>query len=82
MMFIMEGYNSKYVIDMTEEKITEDMTIKEVIEKYPQTAPVFAKYNMGCIGCLAASFEKIADIAVVHGTDVKAFVKDLNQAIG
>jgi len=66
---------------MTEEKITEDMTIRDVIEKFPETASVFAKYNIGCIGCIAASFERVKDIAGVHGTDVKAFVKDLNAAI-
>ena len=66
---------------MTENSITEDMNIKEVIEKYPQVVPVFAKYNMGCIGCIAASFEKLSDIAVVHGVDVKTFVKELNEAL-
>jgi hybrid cluster-associated redox disulfide protein len=66
---------------MPEDKITEDMNIKEVIDKYPETIPVFAKYNIGCIGCLAASFEKIKDIAVVHGLDVKSFVKDLNSSL-
>lgn len=66
---------------MTETKITEDMNIREVIDKYPETISVFAKYNMGCIGCIAASFESIKDIAAVHGTDVKAFVKDLNDAV-
>jgi len=67
---------------MPETKITEDMNIREVIEKYPETVSVFAKYNMGCIGCIAASFESLKDIAAVHGTDVEAFVKDLNEAIG
>ena len=62
-------------------KITEDMNIKEVIEKHPEVVPVFAKYNMGCIGCIAASFEKISDIAAVHGVDVKKFVEDLNEAM-
>ena len=66
---------------MTENSITEDMNIKEVIEKYPKAVPVFAKYNMGCIGCIAASFEKLSDIAAVHGVDVKIFVKELNEAI-
>jgi len=66
---------------MTEDKITADMNIKEVIDKYPKTIYVFAKYNIGCIGCIAASFERIKDIASVHGIDVKAFVKDLNQSI-
>ena len=66
---------------MAEVKITEDMTIKEVIDNYPETLAVFLKYNIGCVGCFAASFEKIKDIAGVHGTDVKSFVKDLNAAI-
>jgi hybrid cluster-associated redox disulfide protein len=66
---------------MAKDKITEDMTIKEVIDKYPETAMVFMKYNVGCIGCLAASFEKVKDIATVHGIDIKALVKDLNQAL-
>jgi hybrid cluster-associated redox disulfide protein len=66
---------------MVKNKITEDMTIQEVINKYPQSATVFMKYNVGCIGCLAASFEKVKDIASVHGIDIKALVKDLNQAV-
>jgi hybrid cluster-associated redox disulfide protein len=66
---------------MSEEKITEDMNIREVIEKYPETASVFAKFNMGCIGCIAASYEKLSDIAAVHGVDVKSFVRELNEAI-
>lgn len=59
--------------------ITENMNIGEVIERHPEVIPVFMKYNMGCIGCIAASFEKISDIAAVHGVDVKQFVKELNE---
>jgi len=62
-------------------KITEDMNIKEVLDKHPEVVPVFQKYNMGCIGCIAASFEKIKDIASVHGVDVKEFVKELNDVM-
>ncbi len=66
---------------MAKATITEDMTIKEVIDTYPETAMVFMKYNVGCIGCLAASFEKVKDIATVHGIDIKALVKDLNEIV-
>ena len=66
---------------MTCGKITEDMNIKEVIDKHPELISVFQKYNMGCIGCIAASFEKISDIAKVHGINTKTFVKDLNDAM-
>ena len=62
-------------------KITENMNIREVIEKHPEVVPVFQKYNMGCIGCIASSFEKISDIASVHGVDVKKFVEELNNAM-
>ena len=66
---------------MTSDKITEKMNIKEIIEKHPEIISVFQKYNMGCIGCIAASFEKISDITTVHGIDVKKFVKELNNAM-
>ena len=66
---------------MSNGKITEDMNIREVIEKHPEVIAVFQKYNMGCIGCIAASFEKISDIAAVHGVDTKIFVKELNEAM-
>jgi hybrid cluster-associated redox disulfide protein len=62
-------------------KITEDMNIREVIEKHPEVISVFQKHNMGCIGCIAASFEKISDITSVHGVNVKKFVKELNEAM-
>lgn len=66
---------------MSENKITKDMNIRKVIEKHPEVLPVFQKYNMGCVGCVAASFEKIGDIATVHGVDVEKFVDDLNNAV-
>lgn len=61
--------------------ITADMNIKEVIENHPEVVAVFQKYNMGCIGCIAASFEKLSDIAAVHGINVEELVKELNAAV-
>jgi hybrid cluster-associated redox disulfide protein len=66
---------------MPVDKITREMNIRDVIEKYPEVITVFQKYNMGCIGCIAASFEKLSDIASVHGIDVETFVNELNNAI-
>lgn len=66
---------------MSNEKITVGMNISEVIEKHPEVISVFQKYNMGCIGCIAASFEKISDITKVHGIDANQFVKELNEVV-
>jgi len=66
---------------MTCKKITEDMYLKDVIERHPEVIPIFTKYNMGCVGCIAASFEKIKDITAIHGIDSKQFVKELNKLL-
>ena len=66
---------------MSYRTITAEMNIEEVIDKHPELVAVFQKYNMGCIGCIAASFEKLSDIAIVHGVDVENFVKELNEVV-
>ena len=50
-------------------KITKAMSIKEVVEKYPATIPVFFKHGLGCVGCAAAQFESIEQGAAVHGIE-------------
>ena len=35
--------------------ITKDMSILEVVQKYPDTAEVFMNAGMGCLGCAAAT---------------------------
>lgn len=62
-------------------KITKDMNITEVVQKYPQTVDVFMKHGMGCLGCAAARFENISQGAGAHGIDVDALIDDLNKAV-
>lgn len=61
--------------------ISKDMIIKDIVEKYPQTLPVFGQFQMGCLGCSGALFETLEQGAMVHGIDVEAMVKALNQII-
>lgn len=63
------------------EKIKKDMSFREVIQKHPETAEVFAKNNMHCIGCMAAAFETIEQGAEAHGIDPVKLVSELNQKI-
>ena len=62
--------------------ITKDMSILEVVQKYPDTVDVFVNSGMGCLGCSAAHFENIEQGATAHGIDVDALIKNLNEAIG
>lgn len=61
-------------------KITKEMSIKEVIEKHPEVAPVFIQHGMGCLGCAIASFESVGEGAQAHGIDIDSLIKDLNAA--
>jgi len=62
--------------------INKNMSIDDVVKKYPETIPVFERYGLGCVGCQAALFENIEQGAEIHGIDVGALVKDLNKAAG
>ena len=61
--------------------ITKDMSIMEVVQKYPDTAMIFMYAGMGCIGCAAAHYENIEQGALVHGIDVDALVDALNEVV-
>jgi hybrid cluster-associated redox disulfide protein len=62
--------------------ITKNMSFGEVLQRFPQTMPVFGKYGMHCIGCSMSAFETIEQGALAHRIDVKKFVDDLNAAAG
>jgi len=62
-------------------KITKDMNIIEVVQKYPDTIGVFMYAGMGCIGCHVAQFETIEQGATAHGIDVDALVNALNEVV-
>jgi len=81
-MYNREISNSVYKeFEMSENKITKDMSIIEIVQKYPQSIEVFAKYGLGCVGCAAARFENLEAGARVHSIDPEALVNEINAAI-
>ena len=63
-------------------KVTKEMGIMDIVQQYPESLEVFAKYGMGCIGCAAAKFENLEAGAKVHGFDADAMVAEINEIIG
>ncbi len=57
------------------------MTIKEIVEKNPKAAEVFAKHGMHCLGCAMAHFETLEQGCAAHGIDVDKLLKDLNKVV-
>jgi hybrid cluster-associated redox disulfide protein len=61
--------------------ISKEMSIGEVVQKYPQTIEVFLRHGLMCFGCAIARFENIEQGAVAHGIAVEPLMKDLNAAV-
>lgn len=59
--------------------INENMTIIEVLNINPNTAGVFSSYGMGCIHCLLAHSETVAEASVAHGINLEEMLARLNQ---
>ena len=62
-------------------KVTKEMNILEIVQQYPQSMEIFAKYGLGCIGCAAARFENLEAGAKVHGVDPDQMVAEINALL-
>lgn len=62
-------------------KVTKEMSIIDIVQQYPQSLEVFAKYGLGCVGCAAARFENLEAGAKVHGFDPDEMVAEINALI-
>lgn len=56
--------------------------IGDVLDQYPDTAPLFFEMGMHCLGCPSARGETIEDACQVHGSDVDELIEKINNQIG
>jgi hybrid cluster-associated redox disulfide protein len=61
--------------------LTKEMTIQEVVTKYPDSVKVFIQHGMPCVGCMAARYENIEQGANAHGIDIDKLMGDLNKTV-
>lgn len=59
--------------------VTKQMSIGEVLRLDKGTAPIFMNFGMHCLTCPHATAESLEEAALVHGCDVDALVKALNE---
>ena len=59
--------------------ITKDMTIGDVVMKYPQLVDLMQGYGLHCIGCSVNPFESLEQGAMGHGMSEDVFEQMLND---
>lgn len=57
------------------------MTIAQVVEGFPQAAPILMEHGFHCTGCPAAQSETIEDLARSNQMNLDEFLESLNKAI-
>ena len=66
---------------MTETVLIADMTVEDVLTRWPETADVFGRHNMACVGCPVAPFYTVSEAAEIYKLSSAAFVTELEQVI-
>ena len=59
-------------------EVTKTMTIGELLQVAPQTAPVLMEVGMHCLACPASQGESLEEAAMVHGIDSDLLVEKIN----
>ncbi len=65
-------------------RITKDMTLGDIISRYPETAEIMMKRGLHCVGCHVAAFETLEQGAKAHGMsdkDIESMLKEMNDLV-
>ena len=59
---------------------SKDTKIGELIDQFPESAPILMEIGMHCLGCPASQMETLEEAAMVHGIDCGLLVEKINAA--
>jgi hybrid cluster-associated redox disulfide protein len=63
------------------QKISARLTVKEVLDRYPQTLPAFMQMRLLCVGCPTEAFHTLADVAREYNLDIEYLLERIRSAI-
>lgn len=67
---------------MTRDVLDPDMTLDEIMRRWPGTIRVVIRHRMLCVGCPIGIFHTVADAAAAHAIDEALLSAALIEAIG
>ena len=59
-------------------EVNKNMTIGELLNVAPETAPILMEVGMHCLVCPGAQAETLEEAAMVHGLDGDLLVEKIN----
>ena len=67
---------------MKKSALTLDMTVDQVMKRWPASVRVFLDFRMGCVGCPIAAFHSVDEASREHQIDGHAFLASLRSVAG
>jgi hybrid cluster-associated redox disulfide protein len=55
--------------------LTPDITVKELLDRYPRLLQTFMGLGMMCVGCPTEAFHTVADVAKEYGYDLNKLIE-------
>ena len=62
-------------------QISKDTTIGELLNVFPESAPILMEIGMHCLGCPASQGESLEEAAMVHGIDADLLIAKINALL-
>jgi hybrid cluster-associated redox disulfide protein len=62
--------------------LSPDITVKDLLDHYPQLLQLFMDLGLLCIGCPAEAFHTLADVAREYHIDLNQLLQRIDIAIG
>jgi hybrid cluster-associated redox disulfide protein len=56
-------------------------TVKDVLDRYPQTLPAFMQLRLLCVGCPTEAFHTLADVAREYDLDINDLIDRIQSTI-
>ncbi|MFV0379815.1 MAG: DUF1858 domain-containing protein [Anaerorhabdus sp.] len=66
---------------MSENKVTLEMTIGEIISNFQGSADILMACGMHCLGCPSSQVETLKEACMVHGLDAEKVLDALNSSL-
>lgn len=57
------------------------LTVDQVLTRWPQTIAIFLHHRMACAGCAMAPFETVAEAAAIYHLELPCFLSALYPVI-
>ena len=67
---------------MKKSALTLDMTVDQVMKRWPASVRVFLDFRMGCVGCPIAVFHNVDEASREHEIDGHALLSSLRSVAG